>query len=139
MFNDKRRIKEGLKYFMDQKFTILLVEDEQFLSDIYSEALKKADFLVERAFDGEEALKKVKDKAPSLVLLDLIIPLKDGFIVLEEIKNNPVSKDIPVIICSNLGQESDIEKCKELGACEYLIKADVPLHEMVMLVRKTLN
>ena len=119
--------------------TILLVEDDVFLSDIYQEALTKAGFTVERAFDGEEALQKMSAVKPDLVLLDLIIPLKDGFIVLEEIKNNPDIQHTPVIICSNLGQDADVKKCKDMGAAEYVIKSDVPLREIVALVKKTLH
>jgi len=124
---------------MEKKgYKVLLVEDDLFLSKILSSKFKKEGFLVELAMDGEEGLKKVKSFAPDIILLDLIMPKKNGFEVLEEIKLNDKTKNIPVIILSNLGQNSDVSKGKELGAVDYLVKANFSLKEVVARVREHL-
>ena len=124
---------------MEKKgYKVLLVEDDLFLSKILSSKFKKEGFLVELAMDGEEGLKKVKSFAPDIILLDLIMPKKNGFEVLEEIKLNDKTKNIPVIILSNLGQNSDVSKGKELGAVDYLVKANFSLKEVVAKVREHL-
>ena len=88
---------------------------------------------------GDEALRKVKTELPDLVLLDLILPGKDGFMVLEEIKSDPKTKKIPVVILSNLGQESDIKRGKELGAIDYLVKSDIGLMDLVAKMKRYLT
>ena len=124
---------------MDKKgYKVLLIEDDLFLSKILSSKFKKEGFLIELALDGEEGLKKIKSFMPDIILLDLIMPKKNGFEVLEEIKLNDKIKNIPVIILSNLGQDSDISKGKELGAVDYLIKANFSLKEVVAKVREYL-
>ena len=88
-----------------------------------------------QAFSGTEALKQLAEITPDIILLDLIIPDKNGFEVLEEISQNPSWRDIPVIIVSNLGQESDIERGKSLGAVDYHVKARLSIDELVKKVK----
>jgi two-component system, OmpR family, alkaline phosphatase synthesis response regulator PhoP len=114
---------------------VLLVEDDQALLKIYSNKLRLNGFDVSLATTGDEALRMAQTDAPRIVLLDLILPGKDGFMVLEELKKNPTTKKIPVIILSNLGQESDIERGKQLGAVDYLVKSDVSLMDLVKKVK----
>ncbi|MFA5942251.1 MAG: response regulator [Candidatus Paceibacterota bacterium] len=104
---------------------VLLVEDEQMLREICSMKLTKEGFNVVVALDGEEALKKVEEEMPDIVLLDIILPNIDGFGVLEKIRahtNERVAK-VPVIMLTNLGQDEDVAKARTLGANDYLVKA----------------
>jgi DNA-binding response OmpR family regulator len=101
--------------------------------------LEKENLSIQSAADGEAAIEYLKkNPAPNLMLLDLMIPKKSGFDVLKEIKTNTQWKDIPVIILSNLGQESDIKRGKELGAVEYIIKADVNIEDVIEKAKKYL-
>lgn len=117
---------------------ILLVEDDLALLKIYSNKLKANNFEVLVATTGNEGLHKALTEKPDIILLDIILPEKDGFMVLENIKNNDETKDIPVIILSNLGQEPDIKRGKELGAEDYLVKSNVSLIDLVSKVKKYL-
>lgn len=117
---------------------ILLVEDDQFLAEIYAKKLGDEGFQVVAAGDGEEGLKAMKRKKPALVLLDILLPKKDGFAVLAEMKKDPELKGIPVIMLTNLGQRDDVEKGLELGASDYLIKAHFSPQETVERIRKVL-
>lgn len=118
--------------------TILLVEDDPFLIDIYAKKLKEAGFKVEVAIDGEEALKKLKEKKPDLLLLDIVLPQIDGWEILQKIKKNKKLEDLKVVILSNLGQKEEIEKGLKLGAEKYLIKAHYTPSQVVEEVKKVL-
>lgn len=119
-----------------QKPRVLVVEHDEYLYRASKENLTAANFEVLSAHNGIEAISIVRSEKPDLVLLDIMIPLKNGFDVLEEIKLDKETKDVPVIIFSNLSQPSDIEKAKELGAEAYLIKTDISMKEMVEKVRE---
>jgi len=118
---------------------ILLIEEDQFLYKILTVKLKRAGFDVFLAIDGEEGIKKAKETKPDFILLDLILPKINGFAVLSEIKKTPVLKKVPVVILSNLGQESDVEKGLRMGAEDYLIKTNLSLSEIVEKVKKHLK
>lgn len=118
-----------------EKAKILLIEDDKFISRAYSEGLKNAGFDLTLSYDGKDALDKVKENKPDLILLDLILPVKSGFEFLSELRMLDEYKDIPVIIVSNLGQESDIKKGKELGVAEYLIKSDFFIDDVIEKVK----
>src|SRR3989344_2362293 len=118
---------------MDKK--ILLVEDDNFLSTILGNRLKKEGFVVLQALNGEEALSILKTERPSLIILDLILPKKSGFDVLETISADPQLNQIPVVVFSNLGQDSDIEKIKALGALEYRIKVRTSVDDFTGIVK----
>lgn len=125
---------------MTLKNKILLIEDELYLLKIYGNKLRRNDFDVSIATTGDEGLHKVMTDKPDLILLDLILPGgKDGFQVLEEIKKNPSTRKIPIIILSNLGQKSDIERGVALGAADYLVKADISLPNVVEKIKKYLS
>ncbi|MBI2097774.1 MAG: response regulator [Candidatus Vogelbacteria bacterium] len=117
---------------------ILLVEDDKFLSTALADKLAREGFAVIKASNGEEALAKVRLARPDLVLLDLIMPQKTGFEVLADLKLEPSTKNIPVIVLSNLGQEADIKKAKELGARDYLVKSDVEMKTVVEKIKAEL-
>lgn len=114
---------------------ILLVEDDKFLSLALGDKLAREGFTVVKAANGEEALAKVRLERPDLVLLDLIMPQKTGFEVLADIKLEPRTRNIPVIVLSNLGQEVDIKKAKDLGASDYLVKSDVEMRTVVEKIK----
>jgi DNA-binding response OmpR family regulator len=123
----------------EDKKTILIVEDDKFLRELISQKLVKEKFDIAEAVDGEQAVKKVKDVNPDLILLDLILPGIDGFEVLTKIKEDPVLAEVPVIVLSNLGQKDDIEKGLNLGASDYLIKAHFTPSEIIEKVKKNLK
>ena len=114
---------------------ILFVEDEPSLQKTIKEVLTQEKFEVLIASDGEEGLKLVKEKKPDLILLDLILPKKDGFEVLKELKEDDNTKDIPVIVLTNLEGTGDVEKALELGATTYLVKANYELDDILKLVK----
>lgn len=102
---------------------ILVVEDDAFFQKFYTSKLTEKGFEVFLAVDGEDAIQKISEVKPGLILLDIIMPKKDGFEVLAIIKANPETRDIPVIVFSSLGQEEDIKKAKDLGALDYMYKS----------------
>jgi two-component system, OmpR family, alkaline phosphatase synthesis response regulator PhoP len=117
---------------------ILIVEDDNFLSNAYRLKLTKAGFELKMARDGQEALEVLKSFAPDLILLDLVMPVKDGFTTLAEIKADERLKNIPVIIASNLGQKEDIDKGMALGASGYIIKSDLSLDQLITKINQTI-
>jgi len=119
--------------------TVLLVEDDPFLIDIYTTKLKEAGFLIEVAATGEEALSKVKEKKPTLMILDIVLPKVDGWEILKRVKAEKNSKDLKVIILSNLGQKEEVEKGMKLGAAKYLIKAHYTPSEVVAEIKQLLK
>ena len=119
--------------------TILFVEDEPTLQKVAGEILRQEGFIVKSATDGEEALRLIKTEKPDLVLLYLILPKKDGFEVLKEIKSDTQTKNIPVIILTNLESTQDVERALELGAMNYLVKANYELNDIVKRVKDVLK
>jgi len=117
--------------------TILLVEDDPFLSSLLQLKLQKENFKVIRAADGEEAINLLTQQGlkPNLMLLDLILPKRNGFEVLETIRQDPQLEKLPVIIISNLGQPSDIERGKSLGVIDYFVKARLSIDDLVNKVK----
>ena len=110
---------------------ILIAEDDKFLSNAYRIKLTKLGYEVAIVSDGEQVMQYLKDNTiPDLLLLDLIMPIKDGFDTLKEIKSQDKLKKIPVIVASNLGQGEDVKKAKELGAIDYIVKSDLSLQEL---------
>lgn len=120
---------------------VLLVEDDSFLRDICRKKLIKEGFNVEVAVDGEEALKKVENFMPEIVLLDIILPAMDGFEVLKKIRSHKsrLIKNVPVIILTNLGQEEDNRKALALGANDYLVKAHFTTEEIAEKIKSQLG
>ncbi len=112
---------------------LLLIEDDVFFRRFYVEKLKEKGFLVEEADDGEVGFEKIKSFRPDLIILDLIMPKKDGFEVLQSIQLEPELKKIPVLVFSTLGQDKDIEKAKKFGASDYVNKS---LFDFNMLMEK---
>lgn len=113
---------------------ILIAEDDPFLRRVYSEKLRSAGFQVETSENGEEALGKVKLGGFDLMLLDILMPGKDGFQVLEERQRDPALQRIRVVMLSCLDQEADVERAKSLGADDYFLKSTIDLDELIKKV-----
>lgn len=118
---------------------VLLAEDDHFFQNFYSRKLTEAGLTVDVASDGNEALKKLKEKKPDIMLLDLIMPNKNGFEVLIEVSKNNELKDLPIIVFSTLGQESDIAKAKSLGATMYINKTFFDFENLLSKVNSVLK
>jgi DNA-binding response OmpR family regulator len=118
---------------------ILFIEDESALQKTIQEILTREGYQLISAFDGESGLKLAKKEKPDLILLDLILPKKDGFEVLNELKESEETKNIPVIVITNLEEIDSVEKALELGATTYLIKSQYTLEEVVQKVKKSLG
>ncbi|MEI6378179.1 MAG: response regulator [Candidatus Falkowbacteria bacterium] len=123
---------------MTTKTKILLAEDDKFISKAYHDGLMRAGFEVAVVADGEQVLPKIKEFLPDIILLDLIMPVKNGFEVLTDISKEPKYAKIPVIVVSNLGQNSDVEKAKTLGAVDYLVKSNYSLKEIIEKIKSHL-
>jgi len=118
---------------------ILLIEDDPFLSSLLGNRLKKEGFELETVKTGSDAMKSLRANTPDLVLLDIILPGKSGFEVIEDIKSEPQIAQAPVMIISNLGQEADVERGKELGAVEYIVKAKTSIDDLVKKIKDFLK
>ena len=118
---------------------ILLAEDDRLLRKAAEATLKRKGFTVFTAEDGEEAFRVAKAELPDLVLLDLIMPKRQGFDVLRDLKGCPETARIPVIVLSNLGQERDIQQAMESGAVAYYVKANLSLEGLVKRVEEALK
>ena len=117
----------------------MIVEDDSILQRALQEFLSGEEFESSVASDGEEGVRVAKMKKPDLILLDIILPKKNGYEVLTELKADEETKNIPVILLTNLGSLSDVEKALELGATTYLIKADYKLEEVVKKIKEVLK
>ena len=118
---------------------ILIVEDDTFLSQMYATKLEQASYQAEIADDGEKAISKIKEGRPDLVLLDIVLPKKDGYEVLRQIKQDDQLKSIPVILLTNLGQKTEVEKGLGLGANAYIIKAHYTPAAVVAKIKEVLG
>lgn len=118
---------------------VLIVEDEEFLVRAVRDNLESEGFTVSVAMDGEAALDEVRKKKPALILLDLLLPKKNGFDVLAEIKANPEWQLIPIIVLSNLGEDSEIKRALDLGANDYFVKSQHPIQEVMEKVQEYLQ
>lgn len=118
---------------------ILFIEDESALQKTFGEVLTKEGYEMISALDGKTGLRLAKEKKPDLILLDLILPRMHGFDVLKELKEDEKTKDIPIIILTNLENAEDIQKALELGARTYLVKANYTLEEVIRKVKETIE
>lgn len=120
------------------KTHVLVVEDERALSDMYSAWLEHAGFVVDTADNGVTAVEKAFHDHPDLILLDVLLPKKDGFEVLSEIRRNPKTKEMPVIILSSLDQDFEQRQGLNLGAEYYLVKTTISPDVLFETIRKVI-
>jgi len=119
--------------------TILFIEDESALQKTFGEIVAQGGYQMISALDGEIGLRVAKEKKPDLILLDLILPKIHGFDVLKKLKEENETRDIPVIVLTNLETFEDVEKALKLGATTYLVKANYSLEEILEKIKKALG
>lgn len=118
---------------------VLVVEDEEFLVRALTDNLIAENCTVAVAMDGEAVFERLKEKKPALILLDLLLPKKNGFDVLRDLKAHPEFKLIPVVVLSNLGEDVEIKRALELGANDYFVKSQHPIQEVIEKVQEYLH
>lgn len=125
---------------MAEKASIVLVEDDSFISGMYQTKLASMGYQVELKEDGEAAWERLQqDPLPDMVLLDVVLPKKDGFEILEALRADKRTENLPVILLTNLGQKPDVERGIKLGADDYIIKAHYTPSEVVEKIEKILQ
>lgn len=119
---------------------ILIVEDDQFLREFYEELLQTEGFAVESAADGDLAFQKIHEGGYNLILLDIMLPKKDGLQILRELKTNPAKKaNGPIVVLTNLGQDAVIKACFENGASGYMIKSALDPNQVLSEINNYLK
>jgi DNA-binding response OmpR family regulator len=118
---------------------VLIIEDDNFLLDLEATKLKSEGYEVISASNGEEGMERIYDEGVDLVLLDLLLPKVDGFEILKKIKEDDKLKKIPVIIFSNLSDSKDIDRAKEMGAMDFMVKSNFTLDELAQHINKILK
>lgn len=122
-----------------EKKKLLIIEDDLVLQKALSDFLSSEGFEIKCAGDGEVGVEMALAEKPDLILLDIVLPKKDGYAVLTEVRADAGTKNIPIVLLTNLGSISDVEKALELGATTYLVKADYKLEEVTAKVKEILN
>jgi CheY-like chemotaxis protein len=117
---------------------IVIVEDEEIMLDLLQRKLKTHGYEVSVARDGEEGLRVIKEERPDLIIMDLVMPKMDGFMVMEEIQKDEDLKKIPLIVVSNSGQPVELNRIKDLGAKDWLIKTEFNPQELVEKIKNQL-
>ena len=117
---------------------VLLIDDDPFILEMYVLKLKTAGFDVEAASSGKEGLERIKMFQPDLLLLDIVMPVMDGFDILQELKKSPPPNPLKIVLLSNLGQKEDIERGLALGANDYIVKANFTPGEVVAKIQSLL-
>ena len=131
--------KDSKKNTNGKKKEILIIEDDTTISNMYHTSLTNDGYVVTLAEDGEKGLELAKKDKPDVILLDIIMPRMDGFAVLEHLKGDAETKDIPVLMLTNLGQGDDKERGKKLGASDYIVKADLTPLQVSEKIKKYLK
>jgi DNA-binding response OmpR family regulator len=124
---------------LNTKPYILVAEDDKFYANIYRSKFTKEGFDVLVVQNGDEVLREIKLKKPDLLLLDLIMPVKDGFEVLEALQKDEEMRGVKVIVLSNLSQEEDTQRALKLGAKDYFVKANISIQEVIERVKKAIS
>ena len=118
--------------------TIVIVEDDAALVKALSQSFEREGFNVVSAVDGESGLRLIEEKKPDLIVLDIILPRKSGFEVMEALRGSPDLAAIPVAILTNLEGKQDIQRMTELGARCFFIKAEYTLEEITQKIKELL-
>ncbi len=120
---------------------ILVVEDDQYIRELYIDILEEEGFIIDHAVDGEEAYQKMHEGGYDLVLLDVMLPKMDGLKILEKLKKEtpPILPNKAVVILSNLGQESAVANATTLGARGYMIKSDYTPDQVINKIKGFLS
>jgi len=118
---------------------ILVIEDEEIILGLLQRKLENEGYEVVIARNGEEGIAKMKEEKPDLILLDIVMPKKGGFEVMEEKNKDKETKDIPIIIVSNSGQPVELDRARELGAKDWLVKTEFDPQEVIRKVKKQIG
>lgn len=121
------------------KKKILIIEDEQILGELLVEKLQEAGHEVSLVPDGEMGMRAMRAQTPDMVLLDMVMPNKDGYEVLTEMHTDPVLQQVPVIVISNSGQPVEVQRILDLGAKDHIVKAEFSPAEVLEKVEKYLG
>lgn len=121
------------------KILLLIVEDEMMLAQMYSSKLQKEGFTVDIAHNGREGISKMQNEHPSLVLMDILMPDIDGLQALRQAKNNANTKDIPIVLMTNMADDNYTKQAMKDGAAGYIIKSETTPAQVVGTVRKILK
>lgn len=119
--------------------TILIIEDDNFLQGLEATKLKKEGYNVLTASNNTEAFKAMEGTKPDLILLDLLLPDVDGFMILEKIRQNKDLQSLPVIVFSNLSEEKDVDRATKLGANEFMVKSNFTLDEITKKIKELIG
>lgn len=122
-----------------EKRKILVVEDDLILQKALVDFLNEDGFVTFSASDGEEGVSQAKKEDPDLIILDIILPKKDGYEVIRDLKDDQATMHIPIVLLTNLGSISDVQRALDLGATTYLIKADYKLAEISKKIKNILK
>jgi len=123
----------------ESKGKILIIEDDRYISKMYQLKLSLEGYEVQVAENGKQGVDKIKEMMPNIILLDILMPELDGFEVLKIAKSDEATKDIPVLIMSNLGQEDHIQKGMQMGAIGYIVKSQYTPSKVVEKIKETLG
>ncbi len=123
----------------DTKGKILIIEDDRYISKMYQLKLSLEGYDVQVAEDGKQGVEKVKEFMPDIILLDILMPELDGFEVLKIVKSDDITKDIPILIMSNLGQEDHVQKGMKLGAIGYIVKSQYTPSKVVEKIKSVID
>jgi DNA-binding response OmpR family regulator len=118
---------------------ILIIEDDPVFQQTLGEFLRSEGLETAGAVDGEEGIKKAREESPDLILLDIILPKKNGYEVIAELKKEETTKAVPIVLLTNLGGMRDVEKALEMGATTYLVKSDYKLEDVVKKIKEILK
>ena len=129
--SQQTQTSNGNQSAQNSRGLVLVVEDDSFLGKLLCDRLRTDGFEIYQATTGQQALDFLKDHSPMLMLLDLLLPVMDGFQVLEWVRRQDRIKDLPVIVLSNVREPNMVERAQQLGADDYLIKAHFVLDEII--------
>lgn len=118
---------------------ILIAEDDKFLIRVYKAKLFDLGYEIILLEDGKDVLSKAKETKPDLIIVDIIMPVRDGYEAIEDLQGDSETKDIPVIVLSNLSQEDDKKKARELGVKDFLVKSDLSFDTVMEKINAILN
>ena len=117
---------------------ILIAEDDKALASVLCLKLVKSGYEVKLVGDGQEALNCVVEFKPDLIILDLVMPVKNGWDTLAELRENSDFANTPILVASNLGQVEDITKARKMGATDYVVKSDIKLEDLISKIKTLL-
>ncbi len=124
---------------MAEEQHILLIDDDNETREVYVELFRQAGFRVEEAENGVEGLEKINAKRPDIILTGIIMPQMDGFTLVEALKKNVVTANIPVVFLSHLGRQEDEERSREIGVSDFIVRGITPLPEVLARIKMLLS